>query len=125
MHCLLFLPDVSQLPWQVAFLIDTGAEVTALNPETSRRLSLPDGLFRGHAVTIEGIGGQVRYYPTDNAFLIFNDGTPMGFCRRVQLYLGPPDTPGWGHPVLGMDILRRMRLSVDATHGLVQLDPAP
>ena len=74
----LFIPGLN-VSGDIAFLVDTGADSTALHPRDGIRLNLPyDKLTR--SIDIGGIGGSIKYFQED-AYLFFVGGNRLHVYR--------------------------------------------
>lgn len=124
----LFIPTVMRRWSLTTFLIDTGSTASVIHPGSAvNDLGLdPDYLndparWPDHA-EVRGVGGQVQHY-TIPAELTFahEDGTLKSYAQSIQV---APERPGnEGLPsLLGWDILRHFRLTVDWRSRTVTLE---
>lgn len=111
---------VNDLPFDALFLLDTGATTTIVTPLFARRIELvvPDDA-RHEELTVFG-GRKVRMP------LIRVARVAVGAARVDDLEIGVYD----GFPnarvidgVLGLDFLRRFRVTVDTTNRVLRLEP--
>lgn len=94
----------------VEFLVDTGATGTALPEPLARQLGLqPEGEVRSHTA-----GGEVRGWLA-RADLTLKGGVQVRQLRVTVL-------PELGAPLLGMDVLSRLRFTQQA--GVLRIEPA-
>lgn len=94
----------------VDFLVDTGATRSALPGALAERL----GLEAGRAVRSATAGGEVRGY--EAVIDLDLEGGPQITRLRVTVL------PELGSPLLGMDVLSRLRFSQQG--GVLRLEPA-
>lgn len=93
----------------IEFLVDTGATRTALPGALAERMGLP----RGRAVNSSTAGGLVQGYESRVDLAL--EGGPRVEQLRVTVL------PALSAPLLGMDVLSRMRFSQQ--DGLLRLEP--
>ena len=90
----------------VLFMVDTGADETALLPDDCERIGLDYSALRPGAGPAVGIGGFSRSY-TEQAVIVFREPNRMLHCYRVDLGILEPAEHLAGAPsLLGRDILK-------------------
>lgn len=96
----------------VHFLVDTGAVATVLHPDDGVRLSCPfDALVL--PVAFAGVGGAHTYY-RETAVVVFYDDDDMERTVHIELSIAKPHPLADGlDPLLGRDILNRLRMEYD------------
>jgi hypothetical protein len=124
---LLNVPNVSQLPRPVPFLIDTGTQRTCVHPLDGARLGLSADLMAPGGTwaptePMEGIGGATPYYVVDADLAFWHQNDQRWQHLQVSVRVAPlvPHTEQLAS-LLGMDILQHFRLVVDWASRTVEL----
>lgn len=123
----LSLPRLSPLPVRIDFLIDTGASSSTIHPAdmwdgfrlTTRELA-DAGRWHGQSVGV-GIGGQVLHYrEVGRIHLPRLDRSE--WVEGIEALIAQPTPQNRIFPsLLGWDVLRHFRLTLDARTGEVLL----
>jgi hypothetical protein len=122
------LPRVSPFPAKIEFLIDTGATSSTVHPSDmlSRFRVIPSELASAERWPRQragwGIGGRVIDY-IESAELRFrrDNGTVLMLAQDILIAQFTPENEDLPS-LLGWDVLRHFRLTLDARTSLVQLD---
>ena len=119
-----YLPAL-RLSAEVEFLVDTGADNTALLPYDVGRMGVSARSVRGRSRDdISGIGGRARY-KTTKALLRFHDAAVLGGFREfeIDVDLITARTDEQLPSLLGRDILNLCECTFNAVTGRVTLEP--
>ena len=122
------LAGISPIWTEVRFLLDTGAGVTCLHPRDAiaagvRTTALITPSAWSKVVNLSGVGGTMQYFETaasfgfpqvDGSLHLIDQTILVARARRTNTRL--PSLLGW-------DILRGFRLTIDQDAGLIDLEP--
>lgn len=116
-----YLPDL-HLHTGVAFLVDTGADATALMPDDMALMGVDITRVRGRYQTVGGVGGQARYKRT-RAVLRFQDHDAFGHFQEFEsdIHLTRSDAGQQLPSLLGRDILNECECTLDGVRERVAL----
>jgi hypothetical protein len=115
----LHLPGITQTFVSIDFLVDTGSTDTYLHPQDATlqmriaEATLADPRQWPNREPTGGIGGSVACYVQPAIYLFHHDD---GQVQRIthEIHIVPPTLTNATFPsLLGMDILRHFRLSMD------------
>ena len=106
---------------QIYFLVDTGADRTALHPEDCPGMPY---ILLGNVSESRGIGGSSRYYG-ESARIYFWDRERFCFhvYRQVIDIAEPTETNGWVPSIVGQDIMSRWRVIHDKPTNTLIFEP--
>jgi hypothetical protein len=100
----------SNLKADISFLIDTGADTSALMPADARRLGIDYATLTGERVSV-GIGGVSRSY-TEPVLVAFSDPGKSLYVYQIDIVIPAPSPALFRLPsLLGRDILNRWSMS--------------
>ena len=102
----------------IAFLLDTGADITCLHPRDSRLAHLPfDSL--GSRIYTRGVGGASWYF-RETAVLSFSDGSRSRYYA-VDLHIADPNESNESLPsLLGRNIINNWYMQYDPANGRLE-----
>ena len=105
---------------EVNFLVDTGCSLTTLHPGDAGRLGIDyAALSLGNPMS--GVGGRETSY-TESAVLSFLHGAQI-VTYRIPIDIAPALAHNdWFPSLLGMDVIRHLRMLCDATAGELSFD---
>jgi len=101
---------------EVTFLVDTGADMTVVNPQDGLRLVPPDGWARlTNPVGPGGAGAGLDHFPTQaNVYFVHDDGRVEVIASTVYVAsVGPANVQI--ESLLGRDILANFVMTFDQT----------
>ncbi len=111
------------------FLVDTGAERSAVSTEVAREL----GLIRGAPLHVRGLGGDAEVVSAPLPRLWLGATGPRGgrgeqAIDDLDVLVGPPGLPVWAggarlDGLLGADVWRRFELTLDLRRDRLTLRP--
>lgn len=107
---------VLDVPLDVSFIVDTGADTTFLAPGDADRLGVDAALFGERNVQVRGLGKSAADCARTSALVTFEDeGTVRVY--GIDLVVGFPDDIPLSVPsLLGRDVLNRWRMTYDPHH---------
>ena len=110
---------------RVHFLVDTGADSTALHPWDGERLNCCFDLL-GNPRSMGGVGGEQDYYPEDGAVIIFYGEDTVYKFTDTRINIAKPMPSNRNLPaLLGNDILGLLRMDYHRSAGLLRLYHSP
>jgi hypothetical protein len=127
-NVLVTLPALPGLSGFISFLIDTGADTSAIHPrDMEKALGIDFDVVRAALPTASverslGIGGEAAYLVTTAHYAFVHED---GHWQEIvgQIRLAQSTTTNRRLPsIIGWDILERFRLTFDYPAGLVSLD---
>ncbi|MCI0441504.1 MAG: retroviral-like aspartic protease family protein [Chloroflexi bacterium] len=98
----LFIPGL-KVTGNVDFLVDTGADRSALHPRDGTRLNLPYDQLQ-QSIDIGGVGGNSRYF-VERAYLFFVDGRKLRVYRIGIAIPRPRQNIAMLPSLLGRDVI--------------------
>ena len=106
---------------QVQFLVDTGADSTALHPWDGQELGCRYDLLVSPR-SMGGVGGRQDYYPEDGATIVFyGEGVEYTFTD-IRISIARPAPENRSLPsLLGNDVLGLLRMDYHRRAGLLRL----
>ncbi|MDA0270703.1 MAG: hypothetical protein DWG83_00900 [Chloroflexi bacterium] len=109
----------------VAFLVDTGADLTVLHAHDAARL-IPghaDGTWKPSQLqTVGGIGGTAEYGSTCVQLLFTDEDGHITLAEQPVIVALPGAGITRSPSLLGHDVLNQFRVTVDARSGTVTLE---
>ncbi len=106
-----------KLAGNISFLVDTGADVTTIMPDDSKKLGIDLSLMSG-AETATGIGGSVDTTTDPSLLTFFEQNTDKLRLYSMPLDFISPNSHTAGMPsLLGRDVLDRWRMNYDPARG--------
>ena len=106
---------------RVQFLVDTGADSTALHPWDGERLNCRYDLLVSPR-SMGGVGGEQEYYSEDGAIITFYGEDTVYTFTDIRINIAKP-TPGNRNlpSLLGNDVLGLLRMDYHRSAGLLRL----
>ncbi len=111
---LLILPR-RNIRTDVSFLVDTGSDVTLLNPQDGRRMGLDYSKLSGSEES-GGIGGVQNNF-LEPAVVVFTEPGRRLVTYVIELRISPPGVDETLNSLLGRDIIDRMRMIYNPSAG--------
>ena len=107
----LFLPEFNLFD-EIDFLVDTGADVSALFPQDALRIGVDYKQLGCKKFPLNGIGGSANPHKV-TAVIIFDDGPNVHFYTRpIAVFPVHEDYEHWSS-LIGQDILRHWQMIHD------------
>jgi len=102
------------------FLVDTGADVSVLNPADALALGIQDSALT-HSVDVGGVTGRSQYRREPATFSFQTPG--RAHLYRLRVLVAPPTMDLVELPsLLGRDVLNRWHMSYRPTEGRLTFD---
>lgn len=106
---------------RVQFLVDTGADSTALHPHDGEVLRCRYDLLVSPR-SMGGVGGEQDYYPEDGATIIFYGEDIVYTFTDIRVNIAKPAPSNRNLPsLLGNDVLGLLRMDYHRSAGLLRL----
>ena len=106
---------------RVYFLVDTGADSTALHPWDGERLNCRYD-FLVSPPSMGGVGGHQDYYPEDGAIITFYGEGAVYTFTDIRINIAKPAPSNRNLPsLLGNDVLGLLRMDYHRSAGLLRL----
>jgi hypothetical protein len=100
----------------IRFLIDTGADTSALMPADAQRIGIDYSTLSGDRDSV-GVGGISRSY-TERALIDFEDACKSLYIYQLEIVIPAPAPEMFRLPsLLGRDILNRWSMSYNPSRG--------
>lgn len=110
---------------KVVFLLDTGADKTAITLRDALRLGADvPKITAGNPIEMKGVGGAARAYPIKHVELIFLERSPHSI-DEVSVHIELLDEvlliPNLPTSILGRDVLSRFDVEINSVSGEINL----
>ena len=107
----------------MSFMLDTGADETALFPDDGERLGVPCAALKKREIDAVGVGGTAETYE-ELAFVDFSDGVRAVYSYEISLTFLEPHEDLDGIPsLIGRDIINRWDVSYRPVDDKLEIVP--
>lgn len=110
-----------EIDGRVQFLVDTGADSTAVHPHDGEVLGCRYDLLVSPR-SMGGVGGEQEYYPEDGAIITFYGEDTVYTFTDIRINIAQPTPSNRNLPsLLGNDVLGLLRMDYHRSAGLLRL----